>query len=86
MLGACRAGIKVVILPKENQADLDELPDEVRSKLQVHLVERLEEVLAIALTGVHLESGKLVFDKPSPPAAAQPGVLISQEKIQEKMM
>ncbi len=81
VLGACRAGIKVVILPKENQADLDELPEEVRCKLQVHLVERLEEVLAIALVGVHLEDGKLVFDEPLKSGAPARGVLISQDRI-----
>ena len=49
MLGAHRAGIKVIVLPKENEADIEDIPDEVRSLLSFHPVERLEEVLKIAL-------------------------------------
>jgi ATP-dependent Lon protease len=49
VLGAHRAGIKHVLLPKENEADLDDLPEEVRSALQFTAVSTLEEVLAIAL-------------------------------------
>ncbi len=81
LLGACRAGIREAILPKENQADLDDLPEEVRCKLTVHPVETLEEVLAIALTGVHLEDGKLVFDAPAKPGAAGRGVVVSQDRV-----
>jgi len=49
VLGAHRAGIKVIVLPKENEADIEDIPDEVRSLLSFHPVERLEEVLKIAL-------------------------------------
>ncbi|HEX6051606.1 MAG TPA: endopeptidase La [Gemmatimonadaceae bacterium] len=49
VLGAHRAGIKVVILPKENEADIEDIPEEVRSQLEFHAVETLEEVLKIAL-------------------------------------
>ncbi len=49
VLGAHRAGIKHVILPKANEADLEDVPDEVRAELTFHPVETLEEVLAIAL-------------------------------------
>ncbi len=68
ILGACRAGIGQIILPKENEPDLEDLPEEVRCKLSVSLVETLDEVLVIALTGVHLEDGKLVFDEPPEPS------------------
>src|SRR5439155_168477 len=46
VLGAVRAGINMVILPKENERDLEDLPEEVRKKLEVHLVEELGEVLS----------------------------------------
>src|SRR6266403_958975 len=46
VLGAVRAGITAVILPKENERDLDDLPEEVRKTLEVHLVEELGDVLS----------------------------------------
>jgi ATP-dependent Lon protease len=49
VLGAHRAGIKHVILPKENEADLEDLPEEVRSALAFTCVETLDEVFQIAL-------------------------------------
>ena len=49
VLGAHRAGIKQVILPKENEADLEDLPQEIRDALTFTCVETLDEVFAIAL-------------------------------------
>jgi len=49
VLGASRAGITTIILPKENLADLEDLGEAVRSSLTVHAVEDLSEVLDIAL-------------------------------------
>jgi len=49
MLAAHRAGIKKIILPRQNEADLDELPDEIRSSLEFILVDRVEEVINNAL-------------------------------------
>ena len=51
VLAAARAGIKTVILPKRNEADLDDLPDEVREKLDFVLVDRVEQVLDAAFNG-----------------------------------
>lgn len=51
VLGAHRAGIKHVILPKENEADLDDLPAEVREALTFSCVTTLDEVFQIALEG-----------------------------------
>jgi len=66
VLGAVRAGITTIVLPKENAADLDDLPEEVRSSLEVHLVEDLDEVLTLALRGARFEAGHLVFDGEAP--------------------
>jgi ATP-dependent Lon protease len=66
VLGAVRAGIREVILPKENEADLEDLPEDVRSRLEVHAVEDLGEVLSLALRGAKFEAGHLVFDGPAP--------------------
>ena len=49
VLGAHRAGIKHIILPKANEADIEDVPEEVRRELTFHTVESLEEVLRIAL-------------------------------------
>ena len=62
VLGAVRAGIQTIVLPKENGPDLDDLPEDVRKSLDVHLVEDLDEVLTLALRGARFEAGHLVFD------------------------
>jgi ATP-dependent Lon protease len=49
VLGAHRAGSKVIILPKDNEADLEDIPDEVREQLTFHTVSTLDEVFDIAL-------------------------------------
>jgi len=49
VLGAARAGIKEVILPAENAADMEDIPDEVQDTLTFHLVEDLDQVMAVAL-------------------------------------
>jgi len=49
VLGAARAGITEIILPKDNEPEIEDLPEEVRKKLIFHPVETLDEVLSIAL-------------------------------------
>jgi ATP-dependent Lon protease len=49
VLAASRFGVDTIILPKRNENDLDDLPEEVRGKLKFVLVERLEEALETAL-------------------------------------
>ncbi len=49
VLGARRAGISKVLLPKRNEVDLDDIPDEVRTQMTFVSVEELSEVLANAL-------------------------------------
>ena len=49
VLGAVRAGITEVILPKENVPDLEDIPDELRQAIDVHPVESLDDVLTLAL-------------------------------------
>ncbi|HEX5760932.1 MAG TPA: endopeptidase La, partial [Thermoanaerobaculia bacterium] len=49
VLAAYRGGINEVILPKENEKDLEEIPAEVREVMEVHLVESMDEVLRLAL-------------------------------------
>jgi len=70
VLGAVRAGIKTIILPKENAADLEDLPEDVRKSLDVHLVEELGDVLRLALRGARFESGHLIFETEAPVLAS----------------
>jgi len=49
ILGAVRAGISEIILPKENEADLEDIPEEVAENLTFHCVEDLDSVIRIAL-------------------------------------
>jgi ATP-dependent Lon protease len=49
LLAAHRAGIKYVILPKENEKDLQDLPPDILEVMSVNLVETMDEVLQIAL-------------------------------------
>lgn len=48
VLAAHRAGIRRIILPKPNEKDLKEVPQEVRDDLTIIPVERIEEVLNMA--------------------------------------
>jgi ATP-dependent Lon protease len=66
VLGAVRAGIRTIVLPKENEPDLEDLPDDVRKSLNVHPVDELGEVLSLALRGARFEEGHLVFEGEAP--------------------
>jgi ATP-dependent Lon protease len=49
VLAAHRAGLKTVVLPARNGGDLEDVPEEVRADMTFHLVERVGEVLEVAL-------------------------------------
>ena len=49
LLAAHRAGVKVVIVPKRNEVDLDDLPDDIRSGLEIHALDDVRDVLNLAL-------------------------------------
>lgn len=51
LIGAHRAGLKIVILPKENEKDLQDLPPKVLKELQLVFVRHMDEVLPVALKG-----------------------------------
>ena len=70
VLAAHRAGMKHLILPKDNEADLDKVPDSVRKELTITLVERLEEVIAIAIPSLKLKVAVTEDRKAAKQAAA----------------
>lgn len=49
LLAAFRAGIREIVLPRQNEKDLEEVPHEVLQKLEIHYVEGVDEVLDLAL-------------------------------------
>lgn len=49
VLGARRAGIKKIILPKRNKKDLEEIPEQIRKEMKFYFVEKLEEVFKLSL-------------------------------------
>jgi ATP-dependent Lon protease len=51
VLAAFRAGIREVILPVENEKDLEDIPEDVRTVMQFHLVKDMDEVIPLALDG-----------------------------------
>ncbi len=63
VLAAHRAGIRRIILPKPNQKDLKEIPNEVQAVIEFLLVERIDEVLPLAFASPQEEAtdAKLVF-------------------------
>jgi ATP-dependent Lon protease len=65
VLGAKRAGIKKILLPKRNEIDLDDVPKEVRDTMEFVLVEELSEVFANAL-GKRLITPVLLGNEPQP--------------------
>jgi ATP-dependent Lon protease len=61
ILGAVRAGITQIAIPKDNEADLEDLPEEVRAAIDVFPVTTLAEALAVTLRDTALREGRLLF-------------------------
>ncbi len=72
LLAAHRAGIHQVILPKENEKDLDDVPANIRRKLNVTLVEHMDEVLKMALAGKVEDSEMVELPPPLPGVETEP--------------
>jgi ATP-dependent Lon protease len=56
LLAAHRAGITTVLIPKRNEPDLEDVPEEVRNQLTVHAVSDVREVLSLALEPARSEA------------------------------
>ena len=72
ILGAVRAGINEIVLPADNHADLEDLSDEVRADLVLHLVSGLDDVAQVAFAG-GLGPGEVPLDTADPMALLTPG-------------
>ena len=70
LLAALRSGIKTVLIPKENEKDLADIPDNVKAELEIVPVATVDEVLARALAGPLTPIEWTESDEPLTPAAA----------------
>ena len=71
VMAAHRAGIERIILPKRNQTDLRDVPDEIKDKLKFEFAETAEDVLKFAL-GIEVVDPLLTLHAPAPAAASSP--------------
>jgi ATP-dependent Lon protease len=77
LLAAHRAGLFEVILPKDNEKDIAEVPENLRSAMKLHFVDTVDQVLAIALeqplpdTGIPAEAQPIPLTSPSEGSAAR---------------
>ena len=58
VLAAHRAGLKSVVIPKRNEADLDDLPEEVREKMSFVLAETIDDAIQHVLPGLKKKEAK----------------------------
>ena len=65
-----RGGIKTVIIPRENERDLKEVPDNIKEHLEIRAVKWIDEVLAIALESMPEPLSDEEYFAESVPAAA----------------
>jgi ATP-dependent Lon protease len=74
VLAAARFGLRTIILPKRNEADLDDVPETVRKELEFVLVDTVDEVLEAALSVAEI-SKPAVVDATTMPAMLPPSRL-----------
>jgi ATP-dependent Lon protease len=74
LLAAHRAGLFEVILPKDNEKDLAEVPENLRNAMKLHFVDTMDQVLALALESGLPQSAEAATQPiaPLPPPAEGP--------------
>jgi ATP-dependent Lon protease len=84
VLAAYRSGLRQVIMPKANEKDLRDVPEEVKKNMVFTFVERMDEVLRIALLPVIAEDVDTADTSVQPePAAGIAGATTPAERIDE---
>jgi ATP-dependent Lon protease len=78
ILAAHRAGMKTVLIPRENRKDLREIPKRIREKLRIVPVEYVDDVLREALL---LEKPDEFFRKPAPPGEGEPAPALAPNPV-----
>jgi ATP-dependent Lon protease len=74
LLAALRVGIKEAIIPKENEKDMAEVPENIRNNMKIHPVENMDQVLQIALERPLPEQPDSAEGIPPVPPGAEPPV------------
>jgi ATP-dependent Lon protease len=59
VLAAARFGVKEVILPEQNVRDWPDVPEEVRSRIKVHFIRHIEDLLPLVLQAKPLPAANL---------------------------
>ncbi len=72
VLAAFRYGIRTIVLPKENEKDLADIPEDIGRQLEFRLVENMDEVLAAALVEPIPQTGLAKGDGPERPLGDSP--------------
>jgi ATP-dependent Lon protease len=67
VLGARRAGIVTVILPKRNETDLEDVPEQIRASMRFHFVDTVDQVFELALREREVAHGNDAADPPVAP-------------------
>jgi ATP-dependent Lon protease len=81
VLAARRAGLKRVVLPRENEKDTRELPENVRKEMEIVFVERIGELLAAVLPGLHVGSARI----PAVNGADGPGHTVERQNTHREV-
>ena len=71
VLAAHRLGLDTILVPKDNEKDLRDVPEEIREKIQIHLVATMDEVLELALVS---PLTPLPAEEALPPTASDEGL------------
>ncbi|HMK76522.1 MAG TPA: S16 family serine protease, partial [Thermodesulfobacteriota bacterium] len=67
VLAGMRAGIKTIILPKKNEKDLEEIPENIRKQMNFEYIQRMDEAIELALK--HTEPRSAEREAFSPPVS-----------------
>jgi ATP-dependent Lon protease len=67
LLAAHRVGVSTVLIPKDNEKDLEDVPEEVRAHMAIQLVETIDEVLSLALEDACPTDAGAESAEPAPP-------------------
>jgi len=76
VLAAHRAGIRTILLPKENQKDLEDIPKKVQKEIEFHFMDRMLDVLKLALE----ERPGSRREEPAAPAARRPKAVTAKRR------
>jgi ATP-dependent Lon protease len=82
VLAAHRNGLRTIILPKRNEQDLDDVPDEIKKTMKFIFVETVDEVLDSALEANHKRSSPM--DQRSTPRSGSAGKSVGSKETSKK--